>query len=147
MAIVDPFPCEDWATWHHFQSRHPTVHVLGGELYVTHPKRILFGIEKHASTGVIIKPNQVGTLTETLQTIRIAQRNSMEVAISHCVGETNDTFIADLCVATNTKLIIAGGLARGERIAKYNQLIRIEEALGDDAVYMGDFVLREKKRT
>jgi len=142
LSIEDPFDQDDWEAWQAFSKRHTNFHVIGGDLFATSAKRLQLGIDHRAASGIVIKPNQVGTLTETLNAIRLAQRHGMTTIVGHRTGETEDTFIADLCVATNSRMIKAGGLSRTERIAKYNQLIRIEEALGEDAVYVSRFVLR-----
>jgi enolase len=104
---------------------------------VTNPSRLQTGIEKGTANSILVKVNQIGTLTETLDAVALAQRNGMTAIISHRSGETEDTFIADLAVATNAGQIKTGAPARSERVAKYNQLLRIEEELSDAAYYPG----------
>jgi len=110
---------------------------VGDDLFVTNPERLRRGIEEGSANSILIKLNQIGTLTETLETIEIAKRASFTNVISHRSGETEDTTIASLAVATNAGQIKTGSLCRSERIAKYNELLRIEEELGDLAVYPG----------
>jgi enolase len=111
------------------------VQLVGDDLFVTNPKRLKDGIEKHTANAILVKVNQIGTLTETLEAVEMAQRASYGVVMSHRSGETEDVTIADLAVATNCGQIKTGSLCRSERLAKYNQLLRIEEALGPSAVY------------
>lgn len=144
MAIEDPFDQNDWNAWEKFTSQHRKMHIVGDDLFVTNDKLLQQGITNHAANGIVIKPNQIGTLTETLNAVRLAQRNGFMTIISHRSGETEDTFIADLCVATNTLMFKAGGMLRSERIAKYNQLIRIEEELGEDASYASIYAASPK---
>jgi enolase len=118
------------------------VQLVGDDLFVTNPKRLADGIEKGLGNSILIKVNQIGTLTETLAAVSMAQRSSYTAVMSHRSGETEDSTIADLAVATNCGQIKTGSLARSDRLAKYNQLIRIEEELGDVAVYAGRNVLR-----
>ena len=113
------------------------VQLVGDDLFVTNPKRLAQGIEDGLANSILIKLNQIGTVTETLDCIRLAQESGYRTIISHRSGETEDTFIADLAVATNAGQIKTGSLSRSDRIAKYNQLLRIEEALGASAVYAG----------
>ncbi len=101
--------------------------LVGDDLFVTNKERLQMGIIENAANAILIKPNQIGTLTETLDAIELAKKNGYKTIISHRSGETEDTFIADLAVATNAGFIKTGSLSRSERIAKYNQLIRIEE--------------------
>ena len=142
MAMEDPFDQNDWAAWKKYTSKHRNIHVIGDDLFVTNAKLLQKGIESRAANGIVIKPNQIGTLTETLDAVRTAQRNGFTTIISHRSGETEETLIADLCVATNSRMIKAGGMARSERIAKYNQLMRIEEELGEDACYVSKYAIR-----
>ena len=111
--------------------------LVGDDLFVTNPKRLRNGIEKKVANSILIKPNQIGTLTETLDTIQMAKESGYRTVISHRSGETEDTTIADLVVATNAGQIKTGSMSRTDRIAKYNQLMRIEEALGSTAQYKG----------
>jgi enolase len=142
LAIEDPFDQNDWTAWKKFTAKHHNIHIIGDDLFVTNAKLLQQGIESRAANGIVIKPNQIGTLTETLDAIRTAQRNGFTTIISHRSGETEDTFIADLCVATNSRMLKAGGMAHSERIAKYNQLMRIEEELGEDACYVSKYAIR-----
>ena len=123
------------------------VQIVGDDLFVTNPKRLAQGIEKKAANGILVKVNQIGTLSETLQAIQMAQKASFGVILSHRSGETEDSTIADLAVATNAGQIKTGSLSRSDRIAKYNQLLRIEEMLGDSAKFAGTSVLRAKPET
>lgn len=120
------------------------VQLVGDDLFVTNPKRLADGIERGLANSILIKVNQIGTLTETLAAVSMAQRNSYTAVMSHRSGETEDATIADLAVATNCGQIKTGSLARSDRLAKYNQLIRIEEELGDVAVFAGRSVIRGK---
>lgn len=114
------------------------VQLVGDDLFVTNPKRLTMGIGKGLANSLLVKVNQIGSLTETLEAVSIAQRNGYTAVMSHRSGETEDATIADLAVATNCGQIKTGSLARSDRLAKYNQLIRIEEELGDAAVYAGE---------
>jgi enolase len=111
--------------------------VVGDDLFVTNSERLRRGIAEHSANSLLVKLNQIGTVTETLDAVSLAQRAGYTCVISHRSGETDDTTIADLAVATNAGQIKTGAPARGERVAKYNQLLRIEELLGDAAVYAG----------
>src|SRR6476660_3799544 len=113
------------------------VQLVGDDLFVTNTKFLQKGIDLGAANSILIKVNQIGTLTETLDAIELARTNNMTAVISHRSGETEDSFIADLAVATNAGQIKTGSLCRSDRIAKYNQLLRIEEDLGDSAKYPG----------
>ncbi len=119
-----------------------TVQLVGDDLFVTNPKRLAMGIDKGLANSVLIKVNQIGTLSETLAAVSMAQRASYTAVMSHRSGETEDTTIADLAVATNCGQIKTGSLARSDRLAKYNQLIRIEEELGGAAIYAGRSIFR-----
>ncbi|MBX3594086.1 phosphopyruvate hydratase [Sphingomonas sp.] len=116
--------------------------LVGDDLFVTNPKRLAMGIEQGLANSLLVKVNQIGTLTETLEAVSLAQRSAYTAVMSHRSGETEDATIADLAVATNCGQIKTGSLARSDRLAKYNQLIRIEEELGDAAVYAGRSILR-----
>ncbi|MFC4292031.1 phosphopyruvate hydratase [Sphingorhabdus arenilitoris] len=118
------------------------VQLVGDDLFVTNPKRLAMGIEKGLANSLLVKVNQIGTLTETLDAVRMAQRASYTAVMSHRSGETEDATIADLAVATNCGQIKTGSLARSDRLAKYNQLIRIEEELGSSAHYAGKSIFR-----
>jgi enolase len=120
------------------------VQLVGDDLFVTNPKRLADGIERGLANSILVKVNQIGTLTETLAAVSMAQRNSYTAVMSHRSGETEDATIADLAVATNCGQIKTGSLARSDRLAKYNQLIRIEEELGDVALFAGRSVIRAR---
>jgi enolase len=138
VSVEDPLAEEDWAGWQAFTaSVGDQVQVVGDDLFVTNPERIRRGIAEKSANGLLVKVNQIGTVTETLDAVTLAQRAGFGCMISHRSGETDDTFIADLAVATNAGQIKTGAPARGERVAKYNQLLRIEEHLGDAASYAG----------
>ena len=117
---------------------------MGDDLFVTNPERLERGIREGICTAILIKVNQIGTLTETLDVIDLAQRNRYGVMVSHRSGETEDTTIADLAVATNAGQIKSGAPSRSERVAKYNRLLRIEGELGDAARYAGPSALRRR---
>lgn len=128
ISIEDPLAEEDWDGFSKLMSEiGDKIQIVGDDLYVTNPKRLVKGIKQKSSNAILIKLNQIGTVTETLNTIKIAQENGYNPVISHRSGETDDTTISDLAVAVGAKYIKTGAPARGERVAKYNQLIRIEE--------------------
>jgi enolase len=138
VSIEDPLAEDDWAGWTEITSKLGNrVQLVGDDLYVTNPERLQKGIDLKAGNAILVKVNQIGTLTETMDAVSLAQREGMKAIISHRSGETEDTFIADLAVATNAGQIKTGAPARSERVAKYNQLLRIEEELSDAAVYAG----------
>ena len=138
VSIEDPLAEDDWAGWTKMTAElGAKVQLVGDDLYVTNPARLQKGIDEAAGNAILVKVNQIGTLTETLDAVSLAQRHGMKAIISHRSGETEDTFIADLAVATNAGQIKTGAPARSERVAKYNQLLRIEEELMDAAVYAG----------
>lgn len=138
VSIEDPLSEDEWAAWTQFVSEvGDKVQVVGDDLFVTNPERLARGIEEKAANSLLVKLNQIGTLTETLDAVTLAQRNGFTTMTSHRSGETEDTTIADLSVATNAGQIKTGAPARGERINKYNQLLRIEEALDDAGRYAG----------
>lgn len=138
ISIEDGMAEDDWDGWVALTKRiGDKVQIVGDDLYVTNVERLKKGIELGASNSILIKVNQIGSLTETLDTIELAKKNNMTAVVSHRSGETEDTFIADLVVATNAGQIKTGAPARSERVAKYNQLIRIEEDLADVARYPG----------
>jgi enolase len=118
------------------------VQLVGDDLFVTSKDRLLRGIAEGVGNAILVKLNQIGTLSETLETVDTAHRASYRVVISHRSGETEDTTISDLAVATNCGLIKAGSLSRSDRLAKYNQLLRIEEQLDEQAIYAGRSALR-----
>ena len=138
VSIEDPLAEDDWAGWTKITTELGSkVQLVGDDLYVTNPARLQKGIDEKAGNAILVKVNQIGTLTETLDAVSLAQTHGMKAIISHRSGETEDTFIADLAVATNAGQIKTGAPARSERVAKYNQLLRIEEELQDAAVYAG----------
>ena len=138
VSIEDPLAEEDWAGWTELTaSIGGKIQLVGDDLYVTNPKRLQMGIDQKAGNSILVKVNQIGTLTETLDAVDMAHRHGMSSIISHRSGETEDTFIADLAVATNSGQIKTGAPARSERVAKYNRLLRIEEELADAASYAG----------
>ncbi|MEM9135897.1 MAG: phosphopyruvate hydratase [Cyanobacteria bacterium P01_F01_bin.42] len=138
VSIEDPLHEEDWDAWQSLTSQlGDRVQLVGDDLFVTNATRLAKGIEQKAGNSILIKLNQIGTLTETLETIDLGMRNQFNSIISHRSGETEDTTIADLAVATRAGQIKTGSLCRSERVAKYNQLLRIEDELGDTAKYEG----------
>ena len=138
VSIEDPLGEEDWPSWQELTRRiGDRVQLVGDDLFVTNPGRIRQGIQKKAANAALIKPNQIGTLTETLEAVSIAQNAGYRAVISHRSGETEDSFIADLAVATAAGQIKAGAPCRSDRTAKYNRLLRIEEHLGRRARYAG----------
>ncbi|MDR1187628.1 MAG: phosphopyruvate hydratase [Bifidobacteriaceae bacterium] len=138
VSIEDPLSEDEWAAWTKLTAEiGDKVQLVGDDLFVTNPARLAKGIELKAANALLVKLNQIGTLTETLQAVQMAQRAGFWAMTSHRSGETEDTTIADLSVATNAGQIKTGAPARGERVNKYNQLLRIEEQLGDAALYAG----------
>ena len=121
------------------------IQLVGDDLFVTNPERLAMGIEKGLANSILIKVNQIGTLSETLDAVDLAHRSAYTTVMSHRSGETEDTTIADLAVATNCGQIKTGSLSRSDRLAKYNQLLRIEEELGDQAIYAGGRALKRLK--
>lgn len=145
VSIEDGLHEEDWDNWKILTDKMGSrVQLVGDDLFVTNAKRLQKGIDQGVGNSILIKLNQIGTLTETLETIALATRNSYRSVISHRSGETEDTTIADLAVATCAGQIKTGSLCRSERVAKYNRLLRIEEELGDRAVYAGTIGLGPK---
>jgi enolase len=141
-SIEDGLAEDDWSHWAALQSSVGShVQLVGDDLFVTNPDRLARGIGEMAANAILVKPNQIGTLTETLDAIALAQRNGMNAVISHRSGETADTFIADLAVATNAGQIKTGAPSRVDRVAKYNRLLAIEAELGETAVYPGSSAL------
>jgi len=133
-SIEDPFAENDWSAWSKLTKEiGKDVQIVGDDLFVTNETRLKRGIKEKSANSILIKVNQIGTLTETLNVIRLAKKNNFSTVISHRSGDTEDTFIADLAVATQSTQIKTGSLARSERVAKYNRLIRIEEQLGKSA--------------
>jgi enolase len=138
VSIEDPLAEDDWEGWSALVARvGDKVQIVGDDLFVTNPERLAQGIERKSANSLLVKLNQIGTLTETLDAVTLAQRNGFTTMTSHRSGETEDTTIADLSVATNAGQIKTGAPARGERINKYNQLLRIEEALDEAGTYAG----------
>ncbi len=138
VSIEDGLAEDDWEGWKIMTERLGSrTQLVGDDIFVTNTALLRKGIDLGVGNSILIKPNQIGTLTETLEAIDLARNNRYSTVISHRSGETEDTFIADLAVATNAGMIKTGSLSRSERIAKYNQLLRIEEELGEDARYPG----------
>ena len=133
-SIEDPFGENDWISWSNLMKSVKNVQIVGDDLYVTNLERLKKGFLNNSSNSILIKPNQIGTVSETLEVIKFAQIIGYTTIISHRSGDSEDTFIADLAVGTNSNQIKAGSLARSERVAKYNQLLRIEEELGKKAI-------------
>ncbi|MEW5993519.1 MAG: phosphopyruvate hydratase [Candidatus Zixiibacteriota bacterium] len=138
ISIEDGLAEDDWDGWRQLTARLGTrIQVVGDDLYVTNPKRLARGIKEKSTNSILIKLNQIGTLTETLDTISMAQKAGFTAVVSHRSGETEDTTIADVVVATGAGQIKTGSMCRTDRICKYNQLLRIEETMGKNAVYPG----------
>jgi enolase len=139
VSIEDPLSEDDWDGWVALTTAiGDRVQLVGDDLFVTNPERLEEGIEKGAANALLVKVNQIGTLTETLDAVALAHSSGYRTMMSHRSGETEDTTIADLAVAVGSGQIKTGAPARSERVAKYNQLLRIEETLGDAARYAGD---------
>ena len=136
ISVEDPLSENDFIGFTDITNR-AGIQIVGDDLFVTNPKRLKKGIDNKAANAILIKPNQIGTLSETLETIRLAQKSGYGVIISHRSGETADSFIADLAVATNAGQIKTGAPARSERVCKYNRLLQIETAQGGNSVYPG----------
>lgn len=138
ISIEDGLDQNDWAGWSKLtQKLGNKIQLVGDDLFVTNPKFLARGIKEHVANSILVKVNQIGTLTETLTAVDLAHRNGYSAVISHRSGETEDTTISDIAVATNAGQIKTGSLCRTDRIAKYNQLLRIEDDLGEDAEYGG----------
>ncbi|MET9534622.1 MULTISPECIES: phosphopyruvate hydratase [unclassified Streptomyces] len=138
VSIEDPLYEDDWAGWQVITEKlGAKVQIVGDDLFVTNPERLARGIEEGSANALLVKVNQIGSLTETLDAVELAQRNGFKCMMSHRSGETEDVTIADLAVAVNCGQIKTGAPARSDRVAKYNQLLRIEEILDDAAVYAG----------
>ena len=143
LTIEDPLAEDDWDAWVALTAQLGSkVQLVGDDLFVTNPARLQTGLDRGAANSILVKVNQIGTLTETLDAVSKAQRHGYTAILSHRSGETEDTTIADLAVATDAGQIKTGAPARSERVAKYNQLLRIEEELGDAAVYAGRAAFR-----
>jgi enolase len=138
VSVEDPLNEDDWDGWKTLTDElGSSVQIVGDDLFVTNVERLQRGIDGEQANALLVKVNQIGSLTETLDAVELAHRNSYRCMMSHRSGETEDTTIADLAVATNCGQIKTGAPARSERVAKYNQLLRIEEELGDAARYAG----------
>jgi len=136
VSIEDGLAEDDWDGWKTLNGMIGNkVQLVGDDLFVTNTKRLAAGIEKNCANSILIKVNQIGTLSETFAAIRMAQRNGWTAVVSHRSGETEDATIADIAVASNAGQIKTGSLCRTDRICKYNQLLRIEEELGTQAIY------------
>jgi enolase len=142
-SVEDGLAEDDWAGWSRLtEALGDTVQLVGDDLFVTNTTRLADGIKKGVANSILVKVNQIGTLTETLEAVEMAQRAGYTAVLSHRSGETEDATIADLAVATNCGQIKTGSLSRSDRLCKYNQLIRIEEILGPAARFAGKDVLR-----
>jgi enolase len=142
-SIEDGMSEDDWDGWVALTGEiRNKVQIVGDDLFVTNPKRLRDGIARGAGNAILVKVNQIGSLSETLETVEMAHRAGFNAVMSHRSGETEDATIADLAVATNCGQIKTGSLSRSDRLAKYNQLIRIEELLGEDGVYAGTSILK-----
>jgi len=128
-SIEDPFSEDEWQSWNKL-TKSTNIQIVGDDLFATNIKRLKKGIDEHSANAILVKLNQIGTVSETLQVIDLAQKNNFKTIISHRSGDSEDTFIADLCVATKSSQIKSGSLARSERVSKYNRLLRIEDGLG-----------------
>jgi enolase len=143
LSIEDGMSEDDWAGWKLLTERlGERVQLVGDDLFVTNPQRLADGIGQGVANSILVKVNQIGTLSETLEAVQLAHSAAYTAVMSHRSGETEDATIADLAVATNCGQIKTGSLSRSDRLAKYNQLIRIEEELDTAAVYAGHAVLR-----
>ena len=146
VSIEDPLSEDEWESWSALVAKvGDRVQIVGDDLFVTNPERLAKGIELKAANSLLVKLNQIGTLSETLDAVTMAQRAGFTAMVSHRSGETEDTTIADLAVAMNTGQLKTGAPARGERINKYNQLLRIEEELDDAARYAGASAFPRKR--
>jgi enolase len=140
VSIEDPLDEDDWAGWKKLTDQlGDLIQIVGDDLFVTNPERLSRGIESQTANALLVKVNQIGTLTETMDAVALAHRSGYRSMMSHRSGETEDTTIADLAVALECGQIKTGAPARSERVAKYNQLLRIEEELADVALYAGRY--------
>ena len=138
-SIEDALDEDDWQGWTQLNKEIGNkVQLVGDDLFVTNEKKIIRGIKEKAANAVLIKPNQIGTLSETINAVNLAKANNFNTVMSHRSGETEDTIIADLAVALGTSQIKTGSLSRSDRVAKYNRLLRIEEEIGNDTIYLGN---------
>ena len=143
ISIEDGCAEDDWEGWQLMTAALGNkIQIVGDDIFVTNPERLRRGLEEASANAILIKVNQIGTLTETLETVELAHRAGWRCVMSHRSGETEDATIADLAVATNCGQIKTGSLARSDRTAKYNQLMRIEELLGPSARFAGRTILR-----
>ncbi len=146
-SLEDGMAEDDWEGWRLLSDAlGKKLQLVGDDLFVTHTARLKEGIDKQIANAILIKPNQIGTLTETLSAVQLAQENSYQAILSHRSGETEDTSIADIAVATNCGQIKTGSLSRSERLAKYNQLLRIEEQLGKEGRYAGGILINSRQQ-
>jgi enolase len=144
VSMEDPLHEDDWAGWKHFTSKlGKKINIVGDDLFVTNKERLERGIKENAANSILIKLNQIGSVTETIDVIQTAKKAGFTCIISHRSGETEDAFIADLAVATNAGAIKTGAPCRSERLAKYNRLLQIEEELGKKAVYAKNRVFKK----
>lgn len=134
-SIEDPFAEDDWDAFAKFTAQKPSLQIVGDDLFVTNKRRLEKGYAHKAANAVLVKPNQIGTLSEAIETIRSAMCHGYAAIVSHRSGETEDTSIADIAVATNAGQIKTGAPCRSERVCKYNRLLRIEHCLGESAAY------------
>ncbi|MBT6768399.1 MAG: phosphopyruvate hydratase, partial [Opitutales bacterium] len=143
VSIEDGMAEDDWDGWRVLTDKiGDTTQLVGDDLFVTNPKRLADGIERGTANSILVKVNQIGTLSETLDAVELAHRSGYTAVMSHRSGETEDTTIADIAVATNCGQIKTGSLSRSDRLAKYNQLLRIEERLGSAAKFAGRAALK-----
>ena len=144
ISLEDALDQEDWEGWKMLTEKiGNSCQLVGDDIFVTHPVKLKQAIDKKIGNAILVKLNQIGSLSETMETIAMAQKANYGCIISHRSGETEDTFIADLAVTTNAKQIKTGSVSRSERIAKYNQLLRIEEKLGEQARFSGKKFLQK----
>ena len=143
ISIEDGMDENDWDGWKELTSQIGNkCQLVGDDLFVTNTERLVRGIKEDAANSILVKVNQIGSLTETMAAVEMAHKAAFTAVMSHRSGETEDSTIADLAVATNCGQIKTGSLSRSDRLAKYNQLIRIEQELGDQAVYAGTSILK-----
>ena len=148
ISLEDALDQEDWEGWKMLTEKiGNSCQLVGDDIFVTHPVKLKQAIDKKIGNAILVKLNQIGSLSETMETIAMAQKANYGCIISHRSGETEDTFIADLAVTTNAKQIKTGSVSRSERIAKYNQLLRIEEKLGEQARFSGKKFLQKVAQT
>ena len=143
LSIEDGMAEDDWDGWKLLTDKiGDRIQLVGDDLFVTNVERLKMGLEKQVANSILVKVNQIGSLTETINAVTMAQKAAYTTVMSHRSGETEDVTIADLAVALGTGLIKTGSASRTDRIAKYNQLLRIEEELGDEAIFAGPEVLK-----